>query len=80
MKFFLIKKLRAKLQIGSTNKACRNFLGRKTVLTQSGGAKKYLRLLDYGRRIGNAILLRLEKDINRTGLVGLMCAENGFFS
>jgi len=43
--------------------------------------KVKLRLLDFKRNfVGNALLLTIEKDINRTGFVGLVCYENGLFS
>jgi large subunit ribosomal protein L2 len=80
MKIFFLKRIRSNLLIGVCNKAGRNFLGRKTILTQSGGAKMHLRFVDYGRRSGASVLVRLERDINRTGFLGLMCSFNGVFS
>lgn len=40
----------------------------------------HFRFVDYGRRIGNSILVRFERDVNRTGFLGLMCSLNGVFS
>ena len=78
---FLINKIKKKLIVGFSNRAGKNFFGRKTIFTQSGGLKFKLRLIDFKRNfIGNSILLLIEKDINRTGLVGLICFSNGLFS
>lgn len=78
---FLINKIKKQLIIGFSKRAGRNFFGRKTIFTQGGGLRVKLRLLDFKRNfVGNALLLTIEKDINRTGLVGLVCYENGLFS
>lgn len=78
---FLINKVKKQLIIGFSKCAGRNFFGRKTIFTQSGGLKVKLRLIDFKRNfIGNSVLLLIEKDINRTGFVGLICYENGLFS
>ena len=78
---FLINKIKKQLIIGFSKRAGRNFFGRKTIFTQGGGLKVKLRLLDFKRNfVGNALLLTIEKDINRTGFVGLVCYENGLFS
>jgi len=78
---FLINKVKKQLIIGFSRCAGRNFFGRKTIFTQSGGLKVKLRLIDFKRNsISNSLLLSIEKDINRTGFVGLICYENGLFS
>src|SRR5262249_15088026 len=74
-------KVKKQLIVGFSNRAGRNFFGRKTIFTQSGGLKFKLRLIDFKRNIvGNSLLLLIEKDINRTGLLGLICFSNGLFS
>jgi large subunit ribosomal protein L2 len=78
---FLINKVKKQLIVGFSKRAGKNFFGRKTIFTQGGGLKVKLRLIDFKRNfIGNSLLLSIEKDINRTGLVGLICFENGLFS
>jgi len=67
--------------LGYSNRAGRNFFGRKTVLTQSGGLKSKLINLDLKRiSFYKSILLTIEKDINRSAFIGLICSNNGFFS
>jgi len=78
---FFINKVKKQLIIGFSNRAGKNFFGRKTIFTQSGGLKFKLRLIDFKRTfVGNSLLLLIEKDINRTGFVGLICFSNGLFS
>jgi len=78
---FLINKVKKQLIIGFSKCAGRNFFGRKTIFTQSGGLKVKLRLIDFKRNfVGSGLLLSVEKDINRTGFIGLICYENGLFS
>src|SRR5688572_23181834 len=78
---YFINKVKKQLIIGFSNRAGRNFFGRKTIFTQSGGLKFKLRLIDFGRNFTtNNILLLIEKDINRTGLLGLICSSTGLFS
>jgi len=80
-KSFLINRAKKNLILGISKRSGRNFFGRKTIFTQSGGLFKKLRVLDYNRIINSfGILLTIEKDINRTGFVGLVCYENGFHS
>jgi len=80
-KSFIISRAKKNLIVGISKRAGRNFFGRKTVFTQSGGVFKKLRVLDYNRIVNsNGILLTIEKDINRTGFIGLICYENGFYS
>lgn len=81
MRNFLINRVKKQLIVGFTKRAGRNFFGRKTIFTQGGGLKVKLRLIDFKRNVvGQGILLSLEKDINRTGFVGLICRSNGLFS
>jgi large subunit ribosomal protein L2 len=81
MNNFLINKIKKQLIIGFSNRAGKNFFGRKTIFTQSGGLKFKLRLIDFKRNIvGNSLLLLIEKDINRTAFIGLICFSNGLFS
>ena len=78
---FLINKVKKQLIVGFSNRAGKNFFGRKTIFTQSGGLKFKLRLIDFKRNVvGNSLLILIEKDINRTGLLGLVCFSNGLFS
>jgi len=78
---FLINKVKKQLIVGFSKRAGKNFFGRKTIFTQGGGLKVKLRLIDFKRNfVGNSLLLSVEKDINRTGFVGLVCFENGLFS
>jgi len=78
---YFINKVKKQLIIGFSNRAGKNFFGRKTIFTQSGGLKFKLRLIDFGRNFTtNNILLLIEKDINRTGLLGLICSSTGLFS
>lgn len=80
MHSFLVNKVKKQLIIGFSKRAGRNFFGRKTIFTQGGGLKVKLRLIDFKRNfIGNSLLLSIEKDINRTGLIGLVCFDNGLF-
>lgn len=78
---YLINRVKKQLIIGFTKRAGRNFFGRKTIFTQGGGLSVKLRLIDFKRNVfGNSLILSIEKDIMRTGLVGLVCYENGMFS
>jgi len=79
-RFFLCR-IKKNLIIGFSKRAGRNFFGRKTILTQSGGVFNKNYIIDYRRNLQhNAILLAIHKDVNRTGLIGLVCYENGFNS
>jgi len=81
MKNFFIDNLRKKFLLGYSKRAGKNFFGRKTIFTQSGGLKSKLYLIDFKRLNSKiAILLTVEKDYNRTGFIGLVCYENGLFS
>jgi large subunit ribosomal protein L2 len=80
-KKFFIDRVKKNLIIGFTKRAGRNFFGRKTILTQSGGYFRKLRAIDFKRVLHlNSILLLVEKDIYRTGFLGLICYENGLYS
>jgi large subunit ribosomal protein L2 len=58
-----------------------NFFGRKTVFTQSGGLFKKMRLINFKRTLNQSgVLLTIEKDIDRTAFIGLICYENGMNS
>jgi large subunit ribosomal protein L2 len=79
-KIFL-NRVKKNLLIGFSKRAGRNFFGRKTVFTQSGGLFKKMRVIDFFRILNNnAILLTVEKDIDRTAYVGLVCFENGLYT
>jgi len=53
----------------------------KLFFTQGGGLFKKIRIIDYKRVVNSiGVLLTIEKDINRTGYVGLICYENGLIS
>jgi large subunit ribosomal protein L2 len=78
---FIVNKVKKQLIIGFSKRAGRNFFGRKTIFTQGGGLRVKLRLIDFRRNlIGNSLLLSIDKDINRTGFIGLVCYDNGLFS
>jgi len=80
-KNFIISRVKKNLIIGFSKRAGRNFFGRKTVFTQSGGVFVKLRVIDYKRTLQcNGILLSIEKDVNRTGFLGLICFENGMYT
>jgi large subunit ribosomal protein L2 len=77
---FFISRIKKKLIIGFSNKSGKNFLGRKTIFTQSGGLKFKNRIIDFKRFIGPlSVLLSVEKDINRTAYVGLVFYNIGIF-
>jgi len=81
MKNFFINKLKKKFLLGYSKRSGRNFFGRKTIYTQSGGLKSKLYKIDFKRlNVSTGVLLTIEKDINRTGYIGLICFENGLFS
>jgi len=81
LKEFFIDRIRKKLTIGFSKRAGRNFFGRKTIFTQGGGVFVKIRVIDFKRTLHcNGILLSIEKDINRTGFVGLICYENGLYT
>lgn len=78
---FIINKVKKQLIIGFSKRAGKNFFGRKTIFTQGGGLRLKLRLIDFKRNFtGNSLLLSVEKDLIRTGFIGLVCYENGLFS
>jgi large subunit ribosomal protein L2 len=78
---FFINRVKKNLLIGFSKRAGRNFFGRKTVFTQSGGLFKKMRVIDFFRNYNrDGILLTIEKDIDRTAYVGLICFENGFYT
>lgn len=78
---YFINRIVKQLIIGFSKRAGRNFFGRKTIFTQGGGLKLKLRLVDFKRNfVGNALLLTIEKDISRTGFIGLICYDNGLFN
>lgn len=80
-KKFIISRAKKKLIIGFSRRAGRNFFGRKTVFTQSGGYFLKLRVIDFKRIMPyNSILLSIEKDLSRTGFIGLVCFVNGYFT
>src|SRR6185369_5753720 len=48
---------------------------------QSGGVFVKIRVIDFYRSLNyDGLLLSIEKDINRTAFVGLICFSNGFYS
>lgn len=76
--FYIISRIRKKLIIGFSKRAGRNFFGRKTIFTQSGGVFNKFRIIDFFRTLNcKGILLSIEKDFNRTGFIGLINFENG---
>jgi large subunit ribosomal protein L2 len=78
---FLISRIRKQLIVGFSRRSGRNFFGRKTVYTQSGGLKFKKRLIDFKRIVSsNAILLSIEKQLKYSAYLGFICYENGLFS
>jgi large subunit ribosomal protein L2 len=78
---FFIKRIKKHLISGFSFRSGTNYFGRKTIFTQSGGYKFKSRFIDFKRVLCyNAMLISIEKDIGFTGLIGLICYENGFFS
>jgi len=78
---FLIKRIKKYLIVGYSYRSGKNYFGRKTIFTQSGGYKFKSRIIDFKRNFSaNAMLIGIDKDINFSGLIGLICYENGFFS
>jgi large subunit ribosomal protein L2 len=80
IKSFFIKRLKKNLVVGISSRAGRNCFGRKTIVTQSGGLRLYLHSIDFKRNINEFFcLLKIEKNINFTSFLGLICYSNGFF-
>ncbi len=78
---FMLSRIKKNLVIGFSKRAGRNFFGRKTVFTQSGGVFTKLRIIDFFRLLNRkGVVLSVEKDVKRTGYIGLIMFENGFFS
>lgn len=78
---FVVNKVKKQLIVGFSKRAGKNCFGRKTIFTQGGGLRVKLRLLDFKRNyVGNSLLISVEKDIMRTGYIGLVCYSNGLFS
>jgi len=81
MSLFFLKRIKKNLIIGFSKRAGRNFFGRKTIFTQSGGYFNYLRSIDFKRVLNlSGLLLSIEKDVKRTAFIGLVAFSNGFFS
>lgn len=77
-KKIFFNRVKKNLLIGFSKRAGRNFFGRKTVFTQSGGLFKKMRVIDFFRNLNNnCMLLSIEKDIDRTAYIGLVYFENG---
>lgn len=80
-KFIILNRVKKKLIIGFSKRAGRNFFGRKTIFTQGGGLIRKLKKINFKRNLKfNGIVLTIEKDIKRTGYIGLICFENGLYS
>ena len=71
-----------KLTVGTCNKGGRNNWGRITVFHRGGGHKQRYRYIDFKRNLYNigAIVLRLERDPNRTANIALISYSNGLLS
>lgn len=79
-KSFFIKRIKKNLVVGISTRAGRNSFGRKTILTQSGGSRLFLYSIDFKRSLNEYFyLLKIEKHINFTSFLGLICYSNGFF-
>jgi len=80
MKTFLLI-IKKQLIFGFSRRSGRNFFGRKTIFTQSGGLKYKKRLIDYKRHVPfKFVLLSIEKQLRNTAYIGFICYENGLFS
>jgi len=81
MSLFFLKRIKKNLIIGFSKRAGKNFFGRKTIFTQSGGFLNHLRSIDFKRILNlSGVLLSIEKDVKRTAYIGLISFTNGFFS
>jgi large subunit ribosomal protein L2 len=80
IKSFFIKRIKKNLVVGFSSRAGRNCFGRRTIFTQGGGLRLYLHSIDFKRNINEFFcLLKIEKNINFTSFLGLICYANGFF-
>jgi len=80
MKNFLLV-IKKQLIFGFSRRSGRNFLGRKTIFTQSGGLKYKKRLIDFKRRVPfKFVLLSVEKQLRNSAHIGFICYQNGLFS
>lgn len=79
-KLFFINRVKKKIVIGSSHRAGVNCFGRKTIHTQSGGMRLFNLAIDTKRTVTDlCMLLRIEKNVNYTALLGLLCYANGLF-
>lgn len=79
-KFFFIDRIKKNLIIGFSARAGVNCFGRKTIFTQSGGMRLFNTVVDFKRTVTDiCMLLQIEKNVNYTSLLGLICYANGFF-
>ena len=80
IKSFFIKRIKKNLVVGISSRAGRNSFGRKTIFTQGGGLRLYLYSIDLKRNTNELFyLLKIEKHVNYTSFLGLICYANGFF-
>lgn len=75
------KKLLKSSNICLSSSGGRNFLGRVCVYHKGAGNKNIYRKLDFYRRLNQlGLILKILKDSNRTGYIGLILYENGLSS
>jgi large subunit ribosomal protein L2 len=67
-----------KQTFGKKNSGGRNFLGRVCIVGRGGGTKKKYIFIDFFRKINNfGTIIKIIKDLNRTGYIGLVFYKNG---
>jgi len=80
IKSFFIKRIKKNLVVGISSRSGKNSFGRKTIFTQGGGLRLYLYAIDFKRNINEYFyLLKIERHINYTSFLGLICYANGCF-
>lgn len=80
---YLLKKPIKYLSFGLSNKAGKNNLGKRVVLSKGGGRnKRRYRIINFYNINYDIpyILLRIEYDPNRSSKIALICYKNGFLS
>jgi len=78
---WILKRVKRRLIFCFSKRAGKNCFGRKTIFTQSGGYRLVYNYIDYKRIFPDFfILLKIEKNVLYTALLGFVCYSNGYFS
>jgi len=78
---YVFKKVFNKYRMGTYTKKGKNFSGKICVFHRGGGNKKIYRVIDFWFRVNSfGYLCGINYDPYRTGFVGLILFDNGFFS